>query len=193
MTSLRKIRLAAGLCWRCGNPPKPGLKQCSRCLAYATSASSKCQKQKRSLGLCGCGNRRAPNSSLCQRCKDSKIRSWKTKKLALEESGTCLSCGRNPARAGKKTCAECSQRRVQHSRKSLGISNEAYAAKALEQNGVCAICGIAPSVLCVDHNHSTGQVRDLLCHRCNRVLGLCGESSPLFASLAAYIEKWTEK
>ncbi len=56
-------------------------------------------------------------------------------------------------------------------------------AKLLEkQGGKCAICYIAPDtkqrygVLCVDHNHSTGEVRGLLCTRCNVGLGLFQDS-----------------
>jgi hypothetical protein len=38
-----------------------------------------------------------------------------------------------------------------------------------EQGGVCAICGNPPKTrrLHIDHDHKTGKVRGLLCHRCN--------------------------
>ncbi len=42
-----------------------------------------------------------------------------------------------------------------------------------KQNGVCAICGNPPKKtrLAVDHNHTTGKNRGLLCGSCNGVLG----------------------
>jgi len=51
-----------------------------------------------------------------------------------------------------------------------------------KQNGVCAICGKVETAkqprgkgkinkLCIDHNHTTGKIRGLLCHRCNFKLG----------------------
>lgn len=47
-----------------------------------------------------------------------------------------------------------------------------YARLFREQDGVCAICGNPPKKrpLHIDHNHSTGRVRGLLCFRCNRGL-----------------------
>jgi hypothetical protein len=47
-----------------------------------------------------------------------------------------------------------------------------YAAMLERQHGVCAICGNPPKTrrLDIDHDHRTGAVRGLLCHRCNRGL-----------------------
>ena len=44
-----------------------------------------------------------------------------------------------------------------------------------KQNNVCAICKkpqIRNHSLCVDHNHDTGIVRGLRCHKCNQAIGL---------------------
>lgn len=50
---------------------------------------------------------------------------------------------------------------------------EQYNAMLIEQKGVCAICGkseeVSPKgVLSIDHDHTTGKVRGLLCDTCNR-------------------------
>jgi len=50
-----------------------------------------------------------------------------------------------------------------------------------EQGGVCAVCKKESdtdgknSKLQVDHNHTTGQVRGLLCYRCNVAIGMISE------------------
>lgn len=59
--------------------------------------------------------------------------------------------------------------------KRLGILLEVkdYNELLVQQNGLCAICEESPKgrKLAVDHNHKTGQVRGLLCSRCNIGLG----------------------
>ena len=56
--------------------------------------------------------------------------------------------------------------------KQLGVTDEDYARMLAAQGGGCAICGATPKTrrLHVDHDHRTGRVRGLLCHRCNRYL-----------------------
>lgn len=54
----------------------------------------------------------------------------------------------------------------------LGVTDAEYARLLAAQGGGCAICGAKPKTrrLHVDHDHATGWVRGLLCHRCNRNL-----------------------
>ncbi len=51
------------------------------------------------------------------------------------------------------------------------ITPEIYANILAEQKGVCAVCERLPpqkKSLCIDHRHSDGKVRGLLCYKCNR-------------------------
>lgn len=56
-----------------------------------------------------------------------------------------------------------------------GITGEDYDEMYFKQQGCCVICGIHQSELkkslCVDYQHSNGQIRGLLCHNCNCMLG----------------------
>lgn len=53
-----------------------------------------------------------------------------------------------------------------------GITEERYQELFKQQNGRCAICRNRPRTqrLAVDHDHKTGEVRGLLCKRCNHDL-----------------------
>lgn len=78
-----------------------------------------------------------------------------------------------------------------------GITPAQYAEKLLAQGGKCACCGVAFSMdgkaserPCVDHNHTSGEIRDLLCGRCNLAAGNVKDSSLKAEQLAAYLKKW---
>jgi len=45
--------------------------------------------------------------------------------------------------------------------------------------------------LAVDHNHKTGQVRQLLCHRCNVILGFAEKAENL--DLLSLIHRYQER
>ncbi len=52
-------------------------------------------------------------------------------------------------------------------KRRYGMTPADYESILASQNGECAMCGEYPQRPCVDHNHETGQVRGILCHRCN--------------------------
>jgi len=73
-----------------------------------------------------------------------------------------------------------------------GMTLERYAEMFAQQNGKCLICGEPPEPgknLYVDHDHVTGLRRDLLCRRCNLVLGIVGEDVVILGTLIGYILK----
>ncbi|HYT42169.1 MAG TPA: endonuclease domain-containing protein [Methylomirabilota bacterium] len=57
-------------------------------------------------------------------------------------------------------------------RTKYGITSALYNSILGNQLGLCAICCRANQELSVDHNHLTGEVRGLLCIRCNRDVGI---------------------
>lgn len=75
------------------------------------------------------------------------------------------------------------------------ISLEDYNRKLVEQNGVCAICGKVDKTkqLAVDHCHTTGKVRGLLCSHCNQALGHFRDSINVVKSALEYLKKYGTK
>lgn len=75
-------------------------------------------------------------------------------------------------------------------KKHFGMSFEDYADRLVKQNGVCAICYRKDKSrsLAVDHCHTTGKIRGLLCAPCNRSLGAFGDSVERLQAAIRYLE-----
>ena len=95
-------------------------------------------------------------------------------------------------------CRQCAvtqeRKRRPHLKKLYGISPPEYDAMLAAQSGRCAVCGMAAGdaprgVLYVDHDHSTGRVRALLCSGCNGALGQAREDPKTLRALADYMER----
>ncbi len=74
-----------------------------------------------------------------------------------------------------------------HIRKLYGLTLAEYDILVLNQEGRCAICEEASPRLDVDHCHRTGAVRSLLCHLCNRGLGLFRDDPQLLIRAVEYL------
>lgn len=74
-------------------------------------------------------------------------------------------------------------------KRKYGITKEEYERRLEAQGGVCAVCGRPPDgdALTVDHCHDTGQVRGLLCRRCNIALGMLGDDPALLRTAMVYL------
>lgn len=76
-------------------------------------------------------------------------------------------------------------------RKTYGIDIDTYNRMFIEQGGLCKCCGRHQSEfkksLCVDHHHSTGIVRGLLCIQCNSAIGYVREDASVLRRMIDYI------
>lgn len=79
--------------------------------------------------------------------------------------------------------------------RKLGLKPHQFQEMLAQQNGLCAICNNPETAklngrvreLGVDHCHSTGRVRGLLCSRCNQAIGLFSDSTARLASAIDYL------
>lgn len=126
----------------------------------------------------------------CYRCKQTK---------PLEEfyGDKSKACGRN------YECKECTKARIKstsdpekardrHYRRNYGISLADFNRMVLAQGNKCACCGTDKpggkhGQWCVDHDHTTGDVRQLLCKDCNIVLGIVEDSPEHLHKLINYV------
>lgn len=85
-----------------------------------------------------------------------------------------------------------------HLRARFGMELKDYVRLLDEQNGVCAICERPETRiwrgrvcdLAVDHDHSTGMVRALLCFRCNNGIGHLRDDPNIVDRAAAYLRRY---
>lgn len=112
---------------------------------------------------------------------------------------TCGRCGQSKllkefpsgsVRARCRACArEASHRNIVEA--VYGLAPGEYDALLAKQGGACAICRGKPRRLrlAVDHDHTTGRVRGLLCKRCNHdLLGAAHDDPAILRRALEYLE-----
>lgn len=80
--------------------------------------------------------------------------------------------------------------RPQNLMRFYGITVEQFDAMLVEQGGVCKVCSgpaMGKGRYHVDHDHETGLVRGLLCHKCNVALGMVRDSISHLQALIDYL------
>ncbi len=125
-----------------------------------------------------------------QKNKDKIIRATLTWRFNNKER-----CRENNRKWQEKNKEKCRLVRRKSLCKRYGIKIEDYNEMFLEQNGVCAICerketsrlrGILGN-LNIDHDHTTGKIRGLLCLRCNQVLGRVNDDVGILTKMVDYL------
>lgn len=85
-------------------------------------------------------------------------------------------------------CKECSADRKRMYK--YGINPEQYQELVNKSSGKCDLCGkkVANKRLQIDHDHSTGEIRGLLCIDCNTSLGKLGDNIKGIYSALEYLK-----
>lgn len=94
-----------------------------------------------------------------------------------------------------KICSKCKEEKTisefhVRSDRPIGVSSvckECRNTYKREQRGGCKICCKDYSILSVDHNHTTGKVRGLLCHSCNVMLGFSKDNTEILQTAIYYL------
>lgn len=80
-----------------------------------------------------------------------------------------------------------------HLRRTYNISLEEYKKLLSNQDNRCIICtrhvNELPTKLSVDHDHSTGKIRGLLCTKCNVGIGYFQDNSDLLRKTITYLDR----
>lgn len=82
-----------------------------------------------------------------------------------------------------------------HLRRTYGVADDEYKAMLRAQRHRCAICKsqtpnrLGSKRFAIDHDHKTGKVRGLLCHKCNTALGLVGDDIETLENMMKYLKE----
>jgi len=170
-------------------------KFCSRChIIKPAGEFAKHAKSKDGLNSWCLSCKRESGAFLAARRRDVGF-------IAAEK--LCLSCGitklssefyrhsRDKSGLGDM-CKKCKSAKVKLQK--YGITAQDSNAILIIQDGVCAICGTYPDRgLFVDHDHSTGVVRGLLCRACNTGIGSFRDDCSILQSAIAYLTQYSEE
>lgn len=79
-----------------------------------------------------------------------------------------------------------------YKKKAKVITSEHMELLSAAQHNLCEICKQLPNTfgkLVIDHDHTSGKFRGLLCATCNSGLGLLKDSSTILLAAAEYLKK----
>lgn len=131
---------------------------------------------------------------MCSKCGIQKHKTdfYKDSRSKQGLQSMCKECFKKWQQSdiGKKTA------RKAHLTQQYNITLQEYDVMLKEQNNCCAICGTdvencdkgSGNHLAVDHCHTTGKVRGLLCASCNILLGKAKDSVPILQSAISYLK-----
>lgn len=137
------------------------------------------------------------NKKECSKCGEIKDIFCFDKRIN-RKSGVQSACRKCRASYPKNACPK--RIREYDLLKTYGISTKDFEELLLSQNNCCAICNInqdelknnKKKFLCVDHCHTTGKIRGLLCDNCNRGIGLLGDDLDTLESAVAYLARYNK-
>jgi hypothetical protein len=131
----------------------------------------------------------------CSKCGTIKCLS-KFNKDASKKDGLDSKCKECKRRSYKYTDKMYLRNKHNNLKSKFNITLEEYNCMFEEQEGCCAICNKHQSELsrslAVDHSHSNGHVRALLCQSCNTALGKFKDSINMLNKAINYLDTYGE-
>lgn len=153
---------------------------------------------------------------LNSRCK-SCVKLSRIPHVPKANPATCSSCDQ-PHPLGhtgrRRKCKSCRDKVWEENRRREGLDPEILRHRLFRKEGseeakiflervfgTCEICGksekpiegIKAAKLCVDHCHTTGKIRGILCRGCNTALGSFRDNLESLRSAVKYLENHNEK
>lgn len=135
-------------------------------------------------------------NKVCSKCKTIQPLEFFHNSKKGDKNGkvsVCKPCRKEEARIrySKDLQTNRYKNRVSHYKNKYGIVPETYETMKLNQNSKCAICQQYYYLFRLDHDHSTGKIRGLLCHNCNVGLGHFKDNIELLNKAIGYLNAYS--
>ena len=116
--------------------------------------------------------------------------------VGRDKANRCLECGRQRLKRFRTTNLPHVRKQNQSYKRFSrhGITISMYDEMMNNQNGRCAICKNVPKedslkrTFHIDHCHSSGRIRGLLCKDCNHMLGFARDNPNTLIQAAEYLK-----
>lgn len=136
-------------------------------------------------------------AKVCPKCKEEKARSlfYKCVTSKINCSPYCKVCSNLRTTSYARTNKDKIQPLLQGYalKRRYGITVDDYEQLLIKQDYSCAICGTKECPtgrnFAVDHCHSTGKVRGLLCSLCNKGIGSLKDSEEIVNKALKYLRE----
>lgn len=133
--------------------------------------------------------------SYCKRCKSEGDKRYRDAHPEMMRARDQRYRSANPDKHRKyqKTYREThkptpAQQKKRWIERTYGLSIEAYIRMVVDQSNACLICQESTRLF-VDHDHVTGEIRGLLCVRCNTGLGMMRDSEGILLAAVTYLRR----
>ena len=115
----------------------------------------------------------------------------------------CVKCVKKQDYQRNRTPERQEKKKWNDIQKHYGLDKDEWYWMYKEQGGKCLMCGIGLVVTarrgeqralqaCIDHDHKTGKIGGMLCHRCNIVIGYAGDDVNLLQLGIIYLKEARE-
>ena len=130
----------------------------------------------------------------CISCNNQKLLEdfYKDKSMPDGHTQQCKACRKARAKATHEKHKDKRNfgRKYRHLKDLYGLDYKKYKTILMEQKNKCNICNCTMTKPVVDHNHTTGKVRSLLCQHCNSLIGFAKENKKVLKQAIKYLEKF---
>ncbi len=199
-------------CQDCNKQVGLKTKRCADCFRRYCNANANCSQTAVCLD-CKCVKPKYVKG-LCEQCY-KKLNARKHTQIANLAPICCQDCNKVKPEKACGLCGNCYRKSIDNEDRKLNrstvarkrklgtkfkITQQQYQSLLDAQGGHCACCpathsgkgnGTGQKALAVDHDHKTGQVRGLLCSKCNLSIGNAGDNPDIVQNWADYLRSST--